>query len=62
MDQINALEYFNQAKFFLGSEQYEDGIESINKAINIDRMPPVSRPGRRALARPPAGSNPGRSL
>ena len=38
MDQINALEYFNQAKFFLGSEQYEDGIESINKAINIDRM------------------------
>ena len=38
MDQINALEYFNQAKFFLGSEQYEVGIESINKAINIDRM------------------------
>lgn len=38
MDKNEALEYLNQAKFFLGSEQYEDGIESINKAIAIDRM------------------------
>lgn len=38
MDKTEALEYLNQAKFFLGAEQYEDGIESINKAIAIDRM------------------------
>ena len=38
MDKNEALEYLNQAKFFLGAEQYEDGIESINKAIALDRM------------------------
>ena len=38
MDKTEALEYLNQARFFLGAEQYEDGIDSINKAIALDRM------------------------
>lgn len=38
MDKLESIEYLNQAKYFLGAEQYEDGIESINKAIAIDRM------------------------
>lgn len=38
MDKTEAIEYLNQAKFFLGSERFEDGIDSINKAIAIDRM------------------------
>ena len=38
MDKTEAIEYLNQAKYFLGAEQYEDGLESINKAIAIDRM------------------------
>lgn len=38
MDKTEAREYLNQARFFLGAEQYEDGIDSINKAIALDRM------------------------
>lgn len=30
MDKTEAIEYLNQAKYFLSTEQYENGSESIN--------------------------------
>lgn len=27
---MEALEYLNQARYFVGAEQYENGLESIN--------------------------------
>ena len=33
MDKLESIEYLNQAKYFLGAEQYEDGIKSINKGF-----------------------------
>lgn len=38
MDKTESLEYLNQAKYFLGAEQFEDGLESIDKAIALDKM------------------------
>lgn len=35
---MEVLEYLNQARYFVGAEQYEDALESINKGINIDKM------------------------
>ena len=33
-----STEYLNQARVFIGTEQYEDALEYINKAIGADRM------------------------
>ena len=38
MANTDSLEYLNQARFFVGAEQYEDALESINKAIGSDKF------------------------
>lgn len=33
MSKSESLEYLNQARYFVGAEQYDDALEYINKAI-----------------------------
>lgn len=38
MNNLESLEYFNQSKYFVGAEKFEDALNSINKAIETDKM------------------------
>lgn len=38
MDKNDALEYLNQAKVFLGQSSFENAIEALDKALEIDKM------------------------
>lgn len=38
MSKSESLEYLNQARYFVGAEQYDDALEYINKAILEDRL------------------------
>ena len=33
-----SVEYLNQARYFVGAEQYDDALEYINKAIAVDKL------------------------
>lgn len=38
MDKLEAIEYLNQAKVFLGMEKYDEALDCLNKATQIDKM------------------------
>lgn len=38
MANSDSLEYLNQARFFVGAEDYDSALEYINKAITVDKL------------------------
>ena len=38
MANSESVEYLNQARYFVGVEQYNDALEYINKAIATDKL------------------------